>query len=148
MKLLITTDKDLLLNADFCDWLIKEIRKRLILEIDLKHVGKWQLYLEKRLADKVLPKQKISADSIILQGINNLDYIINDNSIEISVNNKITVPNLNQVKLISIIKLINYGNSDINGYPIFTYTFNYFAENINAYIDKYISKIAFQKGFR
>ena len=148
MKLLITTEKELLLTSDFSIWLIKEIRKQLLLDIDLKHIKAWQLYLEKLLADKILPKQKLSADAIILQGINSLEYILTDNSVEISVNNKITIPNLNQVKLISIIKLINYGNNDIKGYPIFTDTFNYFAENIDAYIDKYISKVAFQERFK
>lgn len=148
MKLLITTDKKLLLNHEFCDWLIMQIRKKILLDINIKKVAIWQLYLEKILADKILPKQKISADNIILQGINNLEYIYTDYSIEISVNNKINIQNLDQVKLISIIKLINYGNKDIVGYPIFTDTFNYFAENIDAYIDKYISKVTFQKGFR
>ena len=148
MKLLITTDKKLLLNHEFCDWLIMQIRKKILLDINIKKVAIWQLYLEKILADKILPKQKISADNIILQGINNLEYIYTDYSIEISVNNKINIQNLDQVKLISIIKLINYGNKDIVGYPIFIDTFNYFAENIDAYIDKYISKVTFQKGFR
>lgn len=42
-----------------------------------------------------------------------------------------------RAKLYSIIKLITFGNMEINGYPIVLDLFNEFADNISEYASKY-----------
>jgi hypothetical protein len=45
---------------------------------------------------------------------------------------------LDRVRIETLCRLINYGNSSVKGYPIFTDTFNQVALNIKLYVDEYL----------
>ena len=57
--------------------------------------------------------------------------------LEINSNN--FIPNT-FAKFISIINTINYGTLTLAPYPIYTETFNYFAQNIEEYLDTYLKE--------
>lgn len=79
---------------------------------------------------------KVSSRRVILLGMTTLVHKRFDTTTQIFMNPNITYPGTS-LKIYDLCKLINYGTISIDGYPIFTDTFNYFSKNIEKYVDRY-----------
>lgn len=137
MKLEISDPKNLL-DRSFITWFKTKIRNKLIATIEDKKLIVWDEFFNNNPVYISIYKKKISTRDIIIAGANNLDYTKSESNFIITINNNIFTPGLDRIKLQSICKLINFGNLEIKGYPIFTDTFDYFAESIQDYVDRYL----------
>ena len=75
----------------------------------------------------------IDIKTILIYGINHLHYTETSEKIIIKMNYYLNCPNID-AKLYDICKLVNYGNLNIKGYPIFTNVFKHILNNIDFYI--------------
>lgn len=137
MKLEIGDPKNLL-DRSFIEWLRVKIRNKILADVNLKKLENWDNFFNNQPMYKSIYKKKILTSDIISAGASNLDYVKSESNFWIRINPNIYTPGLDRVKLDVICKLINYGNRDLVGYPIFTDTFEYFAENIDEYVDRYL----------
>ena len=110
----------------FINFLIKIIKNRVITKLSLNKLKAWDKYLD------TINKNHESAKEIILISLSELVYVIEDNYIIITINNNYVLSKLH-LKLIDAIKLINFGNMEIKGYPIISDTFQYVEKNIKGY---------------
>jgi hypothetical protein len=136
MKLEIRDPKNLL-DRSFIEWLKLKIRDKILIDTDPHKLLKWDLFFNDNNEFKSIYKKRIQTRDFIIAGAVNLTYTKSEVSFIIRINNNIYTPGLDRIKLISICKLINFGNSEIGGYPIFTNTMNHFAENIQYYVEEY-----------
>ena len=137
MKLEISDPKDLL-DRSFILWLKVKIRDKILVNINPKKLINWDKYLNENNVYKSIYKKKISARDIIVAGAMNLDFSKSESKFMIYINHNTFTPGLDRVKLETICKLINFGDLQNKGYPIFTDTFDYFAESIQDYVDRYL----------
>ena len=136
MQLEISDPKNLL-DRSFILWLKVKIRDKILADLDLKKLIVWDKYLNENNVYKSIYKKQINTQDIIIAGAMNLDFSKSESNFMIYINRNIFTPGLDRIKLESICKLINFGDLGIKGYPIFTNTFDYFAESIQDYIDSY-----------
>ena len=137
MQLEISDPKNLL-DRSFILWLKVKIRDKILADLDLKKLIVWDKYLNENNVYKSIYKKQINTRDIIVAGAMNLDFSKSESNFMIYINRNIFTPGLDRIKLESICKLINFGDLRIKGYPIFTDTFDYFAESIQDYIDSYL----------
>ena len=137
MQLQIEDPKNLL-QADFINWLKVKIRDKIISDIEDKKLIVWDEYLNTNSAYVSIYKKKISSKDIIIAGAANLEFSKSESTFSIFINRNVFTPGLDRIKLETICKLINFGDLQIKGYPIFTDTFDYFAESIHDYVDRYL----------
>ena len=138
MTLNISTDKDL---TNFCNWLIPKIQEYFIDSINVKKLELYNIYLN---GNKVIlfdygGKRILSAKNILIGGIYNLIVKRTINKFIIEINPNIFIPNTS-AKFIDIVKLINFGNMSLQGYPVVTETMDYFANNINKYYNEFLEE--------
>lgn len=138
MQLLIT-DKNDVLTKDFGNWLIQRIQEKLAVDIDERKLKKWDKFFENSSEYKSIYKKKIVTKELIVIGVRNLVCFRSPIHLSIHIDTNQFVPGLDRVRIHSVCKLINYGNQEIKGYPIFTDTFEYFASNIDDYVDQYMN---------
>lgn len=77
-------------------------------------------------------RKTISGRDVFYAGVNNLvikRFLNGEITIEVNPNTKFYGTN---TKLVTLVKFLNYGNGDYKGYPIFTDTFDYVNEHLNA----------------
>ena len=137
MQLEISDPKNLL-DRSFILWLKVKIRDKILADLDLKKLIVWDKYLNENNVYKSIYKKQINTRDIIVAGAMNLDFSKSESNFMIYINRNIFTPGLDRIKLEAICKLINFGDLGIKGYPIFTNTFDYFAESIQDYIDSYL----------
>lgn len=138
MKLKIN-DPQGILDRPFITWLMVQIRNKVIIETNLKKLERWDEYFNSENVYKSIYKKRILTKDIITAGISNLCYQLTEDGFDISINPNIYTPGLDRIKLLSICKLINFGNQQISGYPIFTNIFQEVADSINDYVEKYLN---------
>ena len=138
MKLHLEDPKNII-DRSFIEWVKEKIRDKIISDIDPKKLIAWDEFLNSYPEYKSIYKKRISALDVITAGAMNLDYSSSASNIYIFINRNIFMPGLDRIKVESICKLINFGNQESSGYPIFTNTFEYFAKNISTYIDRYLN---------
>ena len=131
-------DPHQIIDQDFITWFKKQIRDRLLDDIDSKKLQKWTNYFNTKSMYKSIYRKMILAEDIISAGVYNLQHSRSGSIISIYINPNIYAPGLDRIKLVTLCKLINFGNQEIKGYAIFTSTFKHFSENINDYIDMYL----------
>lgn len=122
MKLIIYKNKNLI-NTAFANYLIKTIKKNVMLSLEL---NKWQIvvnYLNKytNISNGVELLNKILSN---LEYLNYMDRYV----FQFSVNKKIGNYTVDQ-----IIKIINDGNTEFKGYPIILKVFKEIKDNIDKY---------------
>lgn len=137
MKLEIT-DPSGILGKSFIEWLAIQIRNKVIKEININKLIRWDEYFNSETVYKSIYKKKISTKDIITAGICNLYYQTSETGFWIKINPNIFTPGLDRIKLDTICRLINYGNQQISGYPIFTTVFEDIAQHINEYVERYM----------
>lgn len=138
MQLQITDSNDVL-TKHFGEWLIERIQEKFSASIDDNKLKRWDKFFEDAPQYKSIYKKKILTKDILVTGIRNLVCQQSSSFLSIRIDNNKFVPGLDRVKVDSICKLINYGNQDIKGYPIFTDTFEHFAASIHDYVDEYLN---------
>lgn len=136
MKLLLQDDK--YVDRRFINFVIKQMQLFLI-----EHINDEQLYifnklfLESEISQEILayPLNNFDIRNFIYIALNNLIYrkIKGNYIIEINPNKYI-----NNLNVAYICKLLNYGNNEIRGYPIFTNCFEYILRNINSFYNIYL----------
>ena len=125
---------------DFSKWLldkIPNIGKDLINESKLI---KWNNYInDNKLIDWTFVTRQINIKDVILGSLNNLRIRDEKSEIIIDLNPNIAIPN-SYTSYISIAKLINNGNVDMNPYPIYDQIFNYVSDNFEVYYQRYLDE--------
>lgn len=125
----------------FCNWLIPKIQEVLVDEINENKLIKIDLFLNehKLLYFNYNEDRVISSKNILIGAIYNLHIQDNQNEVVIEINPNTIIPNT-FAKFIDIVKLINYGNLSLQGYPILDITMEFFAENIDFYYNEYLKE--------
>lgn len=130
-------DKDQFVTVDFGRWLIPKITTKIISSIDKQRLLKWDNYFSETDVLKTISTKIPKTFDIIVFIAHNLTCSGTDGEIFIEVSKTAFVPGLDRVKAETIAKLINYGNLEMEGYSIFTDSFNQIAQDIDSYVGLY-----------
>lgn len=124
--------------VEFSLWLVPKIQKYFVDIINDKKLIKINTYLNEHKAFyfNYNEKRQISAKNILIGSIYNLHVKEMQDLTIIEISSNVTIPNTS-AKFIDIAKLINFGNLSLQGYPIFTETMQYFADNLTDYYTKF-----------
>ena len=126
---------DNIYSEDFLKWLMKRM---FFIGLDYVNSHKEQLKpLDEYLSKSIQGKRKYSALNIIIAGLRNLTITHNKNQSIISINERTKLPLSNKILLYTVCKLINYGSLDLKPFPVFTYVFDYVANNIIKLYNEY-----------
>lgn len=136
MNLIIESSVDII---DFCKWLITQIQSYMKSNLNIKRADIFDKYINENIP--MQPKRILITKDLILSASYNLIVNKVQNNYIIEIDPNIFIPNT-FAKFINIMQLINYGNLVLPPYPIWTETFNYFADNINKYLDIYLKEIS------
>ena len=136
MKLQIK-DSNKIVDQGFGFWLIPRIRSKLISNISKYKFQNWDSYLTETEELVRLYKKKYTASEIIIFAANNLVCQGVAGDISIQLNATKLVPGFDRLPLNIATKLLNFGTLELKGCPIFTDTFNEFAESIDTYVGMY-----------
>ena len=122
MRLIII--KSYKITRPFIEWLNDQLCKLLIANVKLKELERLTMSYNQ------LFESSINLNSIYVKIIQNIEVFETQTSFIFKINDK-------DFKLNYFMKFINYGNMNVNGYPIFSNTFNHILENIDLYLEKY-----------
>lgn len=125
------------LDREFGFWLISQIRDYFNSQLDPKKLIKWDKFFNESEEIVKLYRTKISSESILQLGINNLTVRKIPNSLEIFMLKNKFVPGLDRVSVDTACRLITFGNQSLSGYPVLLTTMQHFADSINYYVDLY-----------
>lgn len=144
MELELKNDNNLELD-DFCNWLILEMRKYMSSSLDYGKLIPFNNYINDSDINAIKWNDKDKAYTISVRELTlwAFDYMVvkkEGNDYIIKFDNNALIPDTS-TKIIDIIKLINYGNLTLFAYPIFDEMTDFFALNIDSYLDKYIKGI-------
>lgn len=128
--------KDNTLNKDFGNWLIKIITSSIKSNLNEKKLGQLDKYIEDNFTH--LFKKPVTSKDIIHAGLKELVCDDDSSKLIIKISTNKFMQGLDRVRIETLCRLINYGNSSVKGYPIFTDTFNQVALNIKLYVDEYL----------
>lgn len=129
-------DEHKFVDEGFGQWLIPRIQFKLIQNLRKYKMGAWEQFLNESETISRLYSRKYHVQEIVIFAANNLVCKGIDGNISIEFR-ETSVPGFDRLSLRGISKTINYGTLQIKGCPIFTDTFNFFAENINDYLELY-----------
>lgn len=125
------------LDREFGFWLISQIRDYFNSQLDPKKLIRWDKFFNESEEIVKLYRTKISSESILQLGINNLTVRKIPNSLEIFMLKNKFVPGLDRVSVDTACRLITFGNQSLSGYPVLLTTMQHFADSINYYVDLY-----------
>jgi hypothetical protein len=127
------------LDAHFARWLVNQVKQELVHQLNPSKLDKWDDYLNSGETFEVINVKRVSSREILLSGIRGIVYELSPYTLTIHIDRNQKVFGLNNVKLETVCKLINYGNTSISGYPLFSEVFSGVRDNIGTYIDRYVS---------
>lgn len=113
------------ITQSFIRWLENEIKTRLIVYSSSKQLNRLS-----KFSNDILNKP-LNLNSIYIDVVNSIKFKETANSFVLTFEYK----GILNVDL--IIKYINFGSSEVNGYPIFSKIFNDVMNNLDSYIYKY-----------
>lgn len=134
----ITIDNTFEFTDDFLKWLI---RRMFIIGLQYVANHKQKLLPIDSYLKTFFDKRKYTAQEIIVAGLRNLTISHNQKQSRISINNNTKVPRTDKILLHNVCQLINYGNMELRPFPVFTYVFEYVANNISDLYNEYLSGI-------
>lgn len=122
----------------FVNYIIKMIQKEVLNQFDERKVHKLENYINSnKIIDFILKDKYIKVRDIYLTAVYNLTIEELDEDIfNIIVNRNINIPDSNS-SLISLLKLLEYGNLSVNKYGLLTKVMQDIADNIDTYFNKY-----------
>ena len=136
MRLEIEDSTNLLLNKSFGSWLIDEIQRVVKNSINESKLRPWDKFIKEEYEH--LYSKKITGYDTIMYGLDNLVCDLVSNKLVIKISTNQFIPGLHRVRVDTLCRLINYGNTSIKGYPIFTDAFNIIADNIDILAKEYL----------
>lgn len=125
-----------LVDVYFGEWLIPRIQTKLITSIPKYSFEKLNIFLRSEDV-KQFTQRFITSRELITFASTKIVCLGTSGNIVIKFDSNAKVHELNNVLLSSLLKIINYGTLSVKGQPIITDTFNFFAENINTYVQQY-----------
>ena len=132
---LVVENKDI--NTHFIKFLKRRIMGYISLIMNFKRLKPFDEYFNSNEFKSISNNVVISSKRIITMGMTNLVHKRYETNTHIFINPNITYPGTT-IKIVDLCKLINYGTLSLEGYPIFTKTFDHFSKNIKKYRNKCI----------
>lgn len=130
-------DEDNTLTIKFANWLIKQLQSEIALSVNQQKLKKWDKFFSEADEYKSIYNNPVTTKTILLAGLKSLQVNKAGNKWIIRLNPASFVPGMNCVNLETTCRLINYGNIEIQGYPIFSTALERAAEKINEYVYMY-----------
>lgn len=130
-------DSNQKLDKDFGFWLVGRIQKYFNSALDSRKLVRWNTFFEESTEYKSLYGKSIDSSMILRSGIQSLLVKKLPDKLVIEMNKNKFVPGLDRVRVDTTCRLITFGNTSVSGYPVILYTFQYFEDNINTYIEMY-----------
>lgn len=130
-------DPDKELDAEFGQWLCKRIQKHILSSLDSNKLKSWDTFFQTSLTYTSIYGIPIKTQNIFTEAVKNIVVNKLPDKIVISLNGNKYMPGLDRVKLHTLVKLITFGNISTTGYPVFTDSLQYFADNINDFVELY-----------
>lgn len=137
MRLVI--EENDLIDIKFIKWLIKRIKKLIILKCNSRKLSSIQNYVDNN--NPFNTRNKISINGIILQASQNIIFYKHKSYFYIMVNPIIRAQGMD-LKLEDVCKFINYGNFEMPGYPLFTNIYFDIKDNIKEYLKQYLIEMS------
>ena len=140
MELIIENPNNLNLGA-FCSYLISEMIKYIDNTINDNQLIRFDSYINNNLKIRFIDKfpRLLKSRDILITAVQTLYYVKQGNDYIIKINPNNFIPNT-YAKFIDIVSLINYGNMQLQSYPIIDEMFDYFAANLNQYYNDYLKE--------
>lgn len=123
-------EKSDIVTESFVKWLVDDIKYRLCMSLNTAKLDAIQ-----EEAD-ILYNSKINLYDVFLRAVDNLTYTSSEYAFTIAVDIKSFVPNT-LVKYDTVIKLIEYGNTSVDGCMVFSKVFYSVKTNLNTYFTRY-----------
>ena len=133
----ITISKDKGFEDDFFDWLIPKIREYVLAHIDEKKLLKVDEYINSNKYFHSIFKKEISSKEAIVSAMYNLKKDVYWDRVVISIDPNVMLSNTT-VKLITVVKTINFGTLSIMGHNLVTKNFKFIEDNIDTFYEKYL----------
>lgn len=130
-------DKNQFVTVEFGNWLIPQIKSKIISSIDKSKLIPWDSYFNENESIKKLYRKAPKTFDIIVFIANNLVCTGVEGEIFITVSNTSFIPGFDRFRADIAAKLINYGNLEMHGYSIITDSFSHFATKIDDYVRSY-----------
>jgi hypothetical protein len=130
---LIVENKDIV--PSFISYLKTRLLRHICLILDLSKLKAFDEYFQSSEFLEISNDVIISSKRLILLAMSNLQHKRYESTTHIFINPNVTYPGTG-LKLVDLCKIINYGTLSVEGYPIFTETFNHFSRNIRKYVEK------------
>lgn len=130
------------MNDRFIRWLLRLIRFQIFKNIDNRKIHYFNNIInENNIFSKNNPRIKEDFDirKAIIISLNNLQFYRIKNVYIIRIPDNIMFPNYN-VSISTACKLFNYGNTQIQGYPLYSKVFNSIRKNIDIYYKMYLKQ--------
>lgn len=138
MKLEIL-DENNELDISFGRWLVKRVQEKCLIELDTRKLSNWDKFFNEDSKYVSIYGKEIHTKDILISGIQTIGCDKIPEKIIIRFNQNQYVPGLDRVRVDTVCRMINFGNTSVTGYPLFTNVFSYFVDNINMYIDMYFN---------
>ena len=140
MELIIENPNNLNLGA-FCSYLISEMIEYIDNTINDSQLIRFDSYINNNLKIRFIDKfpRLLKSRDILITAVQTLYYVKQGDDYIIKINPNNFIPNT-YAKFIDIVSLINYGNMQLQSYPIIDKMFDYFAANLNQYYNDYLKE--------
>ena len=140
MELIIENPNNLNLGA-FCSYLISEMIEYINNTINDNQLIRFDSYINNNLKIRFIDKfpRLLKSRDILITAVQTLYYVKQGDDYIIKINPNNFIPNT-YAKFIDIVSLINYGNMQLQSYPIIDKMFDYFAANLNQYYNDYLKE--------
>ena len=130
---LIVDNKDI--NTGFIMFLKRKMLSYISMIVDRRKLRPFDEYFKSDEALSLTNGVRILPIRAIVLSMSTLSHKRYDDA-HIFINPNVNYPGTD-IKLADICKFINFGNMSVEGYPIFTTTFEYFNKHINKYIERF-----------
>lgn len=125
---------------DFLKWYVSKLKRTLYNSIDKRKLITIEEYINNNKKFKSIYTKHIYILPLVQAGISNIEYIKINGKVRVRINPN-TISYSVPIKLNSIIKLITYGNREIQGYKIFLKAFDIFKKNIDILLLNYTEQL-------
>lgn len=130
-------DANEVIDLEFGKYLCDIVRKKFISMIDDYNMKSWQVHINTSDEFNKIYSKDVDLDSIFIFASTQLKYGFMGSDLIIEFDPNVLIPGFDRLKLVSLLKMINFGTLSIKGCPIVTDLFNYFEEHIDEYVKVY-----------
>lgn len=129
-------------NKQFISFILKQLKYQIYSQCDKEHMMGWDKYFSENQLIPHNTNSNISTAKILKQAADTIVCDKIDNKYVFHINYNTNINGYN-AKLYDIIKLINFGNTEMTPYPIITNTFLKLEKDFGQYVKTY--KLFFRK---